>query len=259
MILDDIIAHKKEEVAENRRKVPLSVLKAKLMGLPPTRPFAERLKNSPPIKLIAEIKKASPSRGVIREDFNPIAIAQIYEKSGASAISVLTDERFFQGHLSSLRRISYRSKVPLLRKDFIIDEYQIYESRLWRADAILLIVSVLGGEKVANFIKLASDLGLDCLVEVHNEAELEEALRASADIVGINNRNLKDFTVDLNTTFHLLKFIPENKIVVSESGISTRDDVLSLEEKGVNAILVGEALMREADIQRKVEELLGVS
>jgi len=256
MILDTIVAHKRNEIEIHKNRTPLTELKQALRDAKPTRDFKSAISKPYKINLIAEIKKASPSKGLIREDFDPIAIAEIYQKSNATAISVLTDERFFQGSLSYLTDVREVTSIPLLRKDFIIDEYQIYQARVAGADAILLIAAILELEEMKDFLSIASELGLDCLVEVHTESELERVLKTDAEIIGVNNRNLKIFKTDINTTFHLKKSIPDGKIVVSESGIKSRRDVEMLQECGVNAILVGEALMRSANINGKVRELM---
>jgi len=209
-----------------------------------------------PRNLIAEIKKASPSRGVIREDFDPVEMAEVYEENGAAAISVLTDKKFFQGSINFLPEVRRVTGVPLLRKDFIIDEYQIYESRVYGADALLLIAAVLSREEMDSFLSLSRDLGLDCLVEVHSEEEVRKVLETSAEIIGINNRNLRTFEVDLSTTLRLKRLIPSNKIVVSESGIRSREEVRLLAGEGIAAILVGEALLRSEDVGEKMRELV---
>ena len=255
-ILDKIIADKKVEVAERRRRTPESELRARLKDAPPVRDFAAALAGEG-ISLIAEVKKASPSAGVIRKDFDSVAIAKIYESSGASAISVLTDEKYFQGRLGYLLQIKRAVGIPCLRKDFIIDEYQITEARAFGADAILLIVGVLDDAELRGFLGMAHGLGMSCLVESHSEEELKRALAAGAKIIGINNRDLRTFRTDLQTTINLMPLIPDDRIVVSESGIGTRDDVKRLEEAGVSAILVGETLMRSSDIPAAVSELLG--
>ncbi len=257
MILDDIIANKKEELAETKSRVSLADIKAKAADAGPVRGFGAALSKGPGIGLIAEIKKASPSKGVIREDFDPLAIARIYAESGASCISVLTEQRFFQGKIEYLEMVRKAQWLPLLRKDFIIDEYQIFEARAAGADAILLIAACLEKRQIEDFLGIAARLGLDVLVESHTYRELDKSLLAGATLVGINNRDLSTFTVSLQTTLDLLKDIPEDRTVVSESGIKTRDDVVKLEKAGVDAILVGEGLMREKDIGKKVKELLG--
>ena len=256
MILDTIVAHKQEEVKIQKNRLPLSELRQTLRDAPPIHDFKAAISTPGQINLIAEVKKASPSKGIIREDFDPTAIAQIYQSSGAAGISVLTDERFFQGSLSYLTAIRETISIPLLRKDFIIDEYQIYQARAAKADAILLIAAILEPKTMQTFLNIAHSLGMDCLVEVHTESELRKVLDTDARIVGINNRDLKIFQTNLNTTVQLRELIPEDKVVVSESGIHSRQDVKMLQEHGINAILVGEALMRSADINAKVRELM---
>jgi indole-3-glycerol phosphate synthase len=257
MILDDIIANKKEELAETKRNVSFADNKKKAADAGPVRGFGKALSSGKGIRLIAEVKKASPSKGVIREDFDPVSIAGKYEESGASCVSVLTEQRFFQGKPEYLGAIRKTVSLPLLRKDFIIDEYQVYEARALGADAILLIAACLEREQMVDFLGRAGELGLDVLVESHTHKELDKSLLAGANLVGINNRDLSTFTVSLQTSIDLLKDIPEDRIVVSESGIKTRDDVLKLEKAGVDAILVGESLMREKDIGKKIKELMG--
>jgi indole-3-glycerol phosphate synthase len=232
-------------------------VKARAADAGPARGFGKALSRSGAIRLIAEVKKASPSKGVIRGDFDPVRIAQAYEQAGASCISVLTEEKFFQGRLEYLAAIRKAAGLPLLRKDFIIDEYQVYEARAAGADAVLLIAACLEKDQMAEYLGIAGQLGLDALVESHTYRELDKTLLAGATLVGINNRDLSTFTVSLDTTLDLLKDIPDDRIVVSESGIKTRDDVVKLEKAGVDAVLVGEGLMREKDIGKKVKELLG--
>jgi len=213
------------------------------------------LKRENRIKFIAEVKKASPSAGIIRDDFNYINIAKEYEVGGASAISVLTDKEFFKGDLKYLSEIKETVSLPALRKDFIIDPYQIYEARAACADLVLLIARILNKEEINAFLALSHKLGMECLVEVHDNDELETVLETEAAIIGINNRNLDTFETNLDTTLQLRHRIPEGKIIVSESGIKTRADVLVLEEAGVDAILIGETLMRSRDISQKIKEL----
>ncbi len=213
------------------------------------------------IGLIAEVKKASPSAGVIRPDFDPVGLAQSYESAGATCLSVLTDEKFFQGSLRYLRDIRQAVKLPLLRKDFIIDERQIQEALVWGADAILLIVAILDDRRLQRFLSIAREAGMAALVEVHDEAELDRAMEAGADLVGVNNRNLRTFNVDLATTERLAARLRsmaggENALLVAESGIRSRADVERIKQAGAQAILVGESLMRETDIGGKVRELL---
>lgn len=254
-ILDKICSHKIKEVEECKKQRPLAEVERSLNDLQPTKNFNEAIKSPGNVKLIAEVKKASPSKGVIREGFNHIEIAELYEKGGAAAISILTDEEFFQGKLEYLTEVRKAVKLPLLRKDFIIDPYQIYEARVAAADAILLIVRILSDEKLKAFLKLSHELGMDCLVEVHDADELKRALDADAGIIGINNRDLKSFNTDLETTFKLRPIIPEGKTIVSESGIATRNDIERLKECGVNAALIGETFMRSSDITAKIVEL----
>lgn len=257
MILDEIIAYKKQELAEAKRRVPVSELKAKAADAGPARGFAKALSQGKEIRLIAEVKKASPSQGVIREDFDPIDIAKTYARSGAHCLSVLTEKKYFQGKLEYLDEIRKAIALPLLRKDFIVEEYQIIEARAAGADAVLLIAACLDHHQIEDFIGIAKETGLDVLVESHTYKELDRALLAGAFLVGINNRDLQSFSVSVRTTLDLLKDIPEDRTVVSESGIRTREDVLQLQQAGVDAILVGESLMRETDIGKKVKELMG--
>ena len=257
MILDTIIAHKQKELQIEAEQVPLATLKSKLANLPPTKDFRCAIAQSGNINLIAEVKKKSPSKGIIREDFDPIQIAETYVENGAAAISVLTDVRFFDGRLDYLSSIRQVVDVPLLRKDFTIDPYHIYQARVAGADAILLIVAALTKDQLREFMDIAASLSLASLVEVHTDTELEIALDVGAEIIGINNRDLRTFHTDLATTFSLREFLPTGKIVVSESGIYTRADVESLREAGVNAILVGESLMRSPDIGEQVRKLIG--
>ncbi len=258
-ILDKIVERKKESLYHAKAISPLSDLKARLTDLEETRDFISAVKRNPsePIRLIAEIKRASPSRGVIRKDFNPFEIASIYEKKPVSAISVLTEEDYFQGRLEYLSEVKKLTTKPILRKDFIFDEYQIYESRANGADAILLIAAILEKRQAEEYLHMANELSLSVLFEVHDWRELEMALLIDAAIIGINNRNLKTLQIDINTTFELKKEIPHGKIVVSESGIKTREDVLRLEEAGVDAMLIGTSFMEAGDIGKKIDELGG--
>lgn len=259
-ILETIVEQKKLEVA----KLPVRVIAAgdlrdAVLERSETRDFLAALRKprSGDIALIAEVKKASPSKGVICEDFDPVKIAKEYEAAGASCLSVLTDEKFFQGSLDYLRQIRAAVELPLLRKDFIIDERQILEAIEWGADAILLIVAILDNSRLKRFHDLAVEAGLAVLVEVHDEAELNRALGIGAELIGVNNRNLKTFEVDLATTERLAKKTPlSNKLLVAESGIFTRTDVERLKQCGAGAILVGESLMRGGNITAKVHELL---
>ena len=262
MILDQIVEHKKKEIAASKARIKLDAMVEKCGQLSGSmvgvgRSFGEGLKKTGEVTLIAEIKKASPSKGLIRPDFDPASIAAIYTFAGAAAISVLTDREFFQGSPVYLQQARAVTDLPLLRKDFIIDSYQIYEARLMGADAILLIMAILTDRDAASFLNTAVGLGLECLVEVHTGEELDRALALGAKIIGINNRNLQTFKTDLETTFRLRQSINDRNItVVSESGINTVHDVIRLRDHGVHAMLVGEALMRESDIESKIRELL---
>ena len=268
MILDTIIAHKRKELATEQAQVPLAQLEAEVPNLPPTRDFGAACKpklavksrdaiaDSDTVKLIAEVKKKSPSKGIIREDFHPVSIAATYVENGAAAVSVLTDKHFFAGELDYLRAIRDTVDVPLLRKDFTIDPYHIYQARVAGADAILLIVAALTVAQLRTFMKIAASLSLACLVEVHTREELAIALDVDAQIIGINNRDLHTFHTDIATTFQLRESIPTDKIVVSESGIYSREDVVKLKEAGIHAMLVGESLMRSPDIGKQVRCLL---
>jgi indole-3-glycerol phosphate synthase len=257
-ILDQIVATKRREVAEAKRRLPWIELEAQAADAPPVRDFKEALGGPGPIRLIAEIKKASPSAGLIRADFNPIAIARTYQAHGADALSVLTDVPYFQGHLSYLARVRAAVILPILRKDFLIDEYQVIESRMAGADAVLLIAEILDDDELRVLLDRTRSLGMTALVEIHEPENLERVLDAGADVVGINNRDLRKFEVDLEQTFRLRERIPPDVLVVSESGIKDNGDVNRLQMAGVDAILVGESLMRQWDIGRAVEQLLGL-
>jgi indole-3-glycerol phosphate synthase len=253
-MLDKIIADKKEEVRQQKKAVSVSALQALVAQRTKTQDFAAALKGSG-VSLIAEVKKASPSRGVLRPDFDPTALARTYADNGASAISVLTEERYFQGNIEHLAGIRQEIDIPLLRKDFIFDPYQIYESRAYGADALLLIAAILGRGQLDELLTLSHKLGLNCLVEVHNESEVEKVLHSGAQIIGINNRDLKTFKVDIGTTPRLRALIPPDKLVVSESGISRRRHIEDLKRWGVNAALVGEALLTAGNVAAKVRGL----
>ena len=259
--LDKIVASKKEDVERAKRRLPLKELKRLIPDLPPTRNFKDALSQQRgrrkfPVRIIAEIKKASPSKGIIREDFDPLQIARIYERNGASAISVLTEERFFLGSLNYLKAVRGVTRFPLLCKDFIIDPYQIYQARYYGADAVLLITALLEFNKLRDYVRLAKRLSLAPVVEVHTTSELREALKAGSEIIGINNRNLKTFKTDIRTTMKLLPAIPGDTMVISESGFENREDLAQFQGKRINAFLIGEALMREKDIAKKLRELL---
>jgi indole-3-glycerol phosphate synthase len=249
-ILQTILRRKAEEVAERAARVPLAELSARCEGLPPTRGFAAALQAKIDAGLpavIAEVKKASPSKGVIRPDFHPADIAASYERGGAACLSVLTDVDFFQGADDYLVQARGACALPVLRKDFTVDAYQVYEARLLGADCILLIVAALGDAALAELSHLALDLGMDVLVEVHDIDELERALQVGAPLVGINNRSLRSFEVSLQTTLDLKQAVPGDRLLVTESGIATPDDVARMRGNGVHAFLVGEAFMRAPD------------
>ena len=256
MILSKIISEKRKEVEKARSLMPEQKLKELAQKIYIKSAFKRNIARPHHINLIAELKKASPYRGIIRGDFNPLKIALTYQANGASALSVLTDERFFEGNLKILKELKGKVTLPLLRKDFIIDEYQIYESLYWGADAILLIAHILTEEELANFYRIAKDLGMDVLVEVHNEEDMDKALKSGASIIGINNRDLTTFRIDLSTTQRLARLIPENKVKVSESGIKTYEDVMFLKSLGIEAVLIGEVFMEASDIAAKMREVM---
>lgn len=261
-ILDEIVIHKQQEVAFMKDKLSHQDLQVKLGSVTPPKNFLDSLRKNP-IKpsIIAEVKKASPSKGIIRADFNPIEIARAYEKGGASCISVLTDEKFFQGSFINLRLVRENVKLPLLCKEFIIDPYQIYLARINGADAILLIAAVLPDKTLQYFQDIAQNLGMTALIEVHTLEELDRVLGLSkVKLVGINNRNLEKFTVDLNTTNNLLKQRQQQLqnldiTVVSESGLYTSEDLKFVNQAGAEAVLIGESLVRQTDVEQAIREL----
>ena len=257
-ILKRILQRKEEEILERSREIPLAELAGQVATAPPVRPFVgairERLAQGHPA-VIAEIKKASPSKGVLREDFQTAEIAASYKEGGAACLSVLTDRDFFQGHEDFLRQARAACSLPVLRKDFIIDPYQVYEARFIGADCILLIVAALDDARLAELARLAVQLGMDVLVEVHDRDELERALSLDLTLIGINNRNLRTFETRLETTLELLPLIPPQRIVVTESGILSREDVALMRGQGVNTFLVGEAFMRVPDPGARLREL----
>jgi len=254
-ILDKIVAVKHREVAALLPRA--EELRGRAAARKDFRDFVGAVSNRDPLALIAEVKKASPSAGVIQPDFDPVRIACAYEQAGASAISVLTDREFFQGDIGYLEIIRAAVKLPLLRKDFIIEELQLHEAAAYGADAVLLIAAILDDKQLREFRAIAEHLHMAALVEVHDEIELDRALATGAHLIGINNRNLTTFAVSLATTEKLAVRIPEDRIVVAESGIHTRADVERAARAGAKAILVGESLMRSGDIAAKVKELLG--
>jgi indole-3-glycerol phosphate synthase len=254
-MLNKIVAEKRKEITQRKRSSPLSELKERIARREAPLDFASALRGDG-IRLIAEIKRASPSRGVLCPNFNPVALARTYADNGAAAISVLTETNYFQGSLDHMVAVREEVALPLLRKDFVLDPYQVYESRACGADALLLIMAILSQAQLEELLSLSRDLGLSCLAEVHNEGEVERALDSGAEIIGINNRDLNTFKVDINTTLRLRPLISEGKIVVSESGISNRSDVEKLKSWGVNAVLIGEALVTASDIPTKMRELI---
>jgi indole-3-glycerol phosphate synthase len=279
IMLEHILEQKKQEIKEKKKASYLADLKAKIREAPAPSGFYAALAGEtvPPTmgpglpqatgrrelpRLIAEVKKASPSKGVLRENFDPLAIARIYHEHGASALSVLTDRMFFQGSLESLREIRQAVPLPALNKEFMVDELQFYEARAHLADAVLLIVAGLDRTQLVDFYDLArQEFGFDVLIEVHHERELDRVLERipSARLIGINNRDLATFQTDLEVTFRLSKRIPADKLIVSESGIATRDDLRRLADAGIHAVLVGEALMKSQDIGARMKELIGVT
>jgi indole-3-glycerol phosphate synthase len=257
MILDRIVSQNLEALEYKKRRLSMVELQRLASEQPPALDLASALRGDG-IQLIAEVKKASPSRGIIRPDFDPVEIAKIYAGNGAAAVSVLTEALHFHGSLEHLKNIrkALPDKLPLLRKDFIVDPYQIYESRAYGADSLLLIVAILEPEKLQELLGISHELNMSCLVEVHNEAEVEIALKSQAKIIGINNRDLNTFGVDLATTERLRPLIPPDRIVVSESGIKERTDIEKLRRLGIDAVLIGESLMSAPDIAARMRELL---
>ncbi|MDD5108007.1 MAG: indole-3-glycerol phosphate synthase TrpC [Candidatus Omnitrophica bacterium] len=256
-VLKEIVAKKKEKIALAITQLSLEELSTKLVGLPATRPFKEAISKPKQISLIAEIKQASPSKGLIRQNFNLLEIAQAYQNAGAQAVSVLTEEDYFGGNPANIAEAKKIFTGPILRKDFILESYQVYESRYLGADAILLIADLLTKDKLVEFMRIADSLGLDYIVEVHDEKELKKILSLKVPIIGINNRNLHTLEVDFKTTEKLFTLIPKDKIVVVESGIKSSQDVLFLKILGASAVLIGTTFMESADIKVKVEEVMG--
>jgi indole-3-glycerol phosphate synthase len=255
-VLDRIVDDTRDEVARRRDRVPLSELERALDQRPAARPFQEAL-TRPGVSLIAEHKRRSPSAGKIREGATVTEIVQAYERGFAAALSILTEPFHFGGSLDDLREALAATELPVLRKDFIVDPYQLYESAAVGADAILLIVAALDPDRLYDLLREARDLDLDAVVEVHDERELEVALEVEADVLGLNNRDLHDFSVDIERTFELLSDVPAGKTVVAESGYSSRDQLDELERVGVDAVLIGETLMRAPDVESACIELTG--
>ena len=256
-ILDEIVSTKRHEIASARAKMPEAQLRALAASAPPPKDFFAALATAGPIRLIAEVKKASPSAGVIREDFDAAEIAEIYENHGAACISVLTDSPYFQGTLDDLRQVRASVDLPLLRKDFILDSYQLHEARAAGADAVLLIAECLDDCNLRKLFGEAVEMGLTPLVELYEPENVSRILEIGATLIGVNNRNLQTFDVDLEHTIRMRQQIPDDCVLVGESGIRTHDDVRRLEQAGVDAILVGECLTRALDIGLAVDRLLG--
>jgi indole-3-glycerol phosphate synthase len=254
-MLDKIIAQKKKEVEQRKRLVTATNLRQHIARRKPPLNLAPALKDDH-IRLIAEVKRASPSRGVLSPQINPTELARTYAEGGAAAISVLTETEYFMGSVEHLAAIREVVRLPLLRKDFIFDPYQVYESCAHGADALLLIAAILSQEQLKELVSLSHSLGMGCLVEVHNTDEMERAVLSEAAIIGINNRDLNTFAVDVDTTRRLRPLVPKEKIVVSESGIKSRKDIEKLRKWGVDAVLVGEALITADDVRAKMKELL---
>jgi indole-3-glycerol phosphate synthase len=258
-ILDQIVASKHREIAEARSSVPDPEMEHRLRDAPPVRDFIAALEKPGAVQVIAEVKKASPSAGVIRADFDPVAIARTYEGHGAACISVLTDEPFFQGRLRYLEQIRQQVGVPVLRKDFILHRYQLLEARVAGADAVLLIAEILDDRCLKELLRDAHDLGMQALVEIHDAENLERAVESGARLIGVNNRDLRTFVTRLEHTLELAARVPTDRCLVSESGIREHVDLKRLGAAGVRAVLVGETLMASPDIGRKLDELRGVT
>ena len=255
-VLQTIVDYKRTEIASAKERLSRKELESRLGSAPPVRDFAHALRQHGPVALIAEVKKASPSAGVIRQDFDPLAIARIYAQHGATCLSVLTDEHFFQGRLEYLTDIRAHVDIPVLRKDFILDEYQILEARVAGADAVLLIAECLPESQLADLLDFTKSLGMRALVELYDIENLDRVLAIDPRIVGVNNRNLRTFVTDLDHAIRLRCRVPNDVLFVAESGIRTPNDVARLRQAGVNAMLVGESLMREPDLGAAVDRLL---
>ncbi len=256
-IVEEIAGKAKERVVSAKKKISLSELKSKVsdQNTETDFPFEQALRGQG-LRFICEVKKASPSKGVIAEHFPYVEIAKAYETAGASALSVLTEPYYFQGSNEYLREIKKQVKLPVLRKDFVVDEYMIYEAKTLGADAVLLICSILSDEQLAEYAYLAKSIGMTALVEAHDEAEIKRAITCKASVIGVNNRNLKDFTVDIENSVRLRQLVPKEIIFVSESGIKTAEDTKRLRENGTDAVLIGETLMRSGNIKKTLQELM---
>lgn len=256
MILDEILANKREELEARQREVPLSELQERAAKQPRARSLAESLSGTD-VRVIAEVKRRSPSAGEMAADLDPARMAALYAANGASAVSVLTDRKYFNGSLDDLTAVREAVDIPILRKDFVLNEYQVIESRAYGADAVLLIVRALDPDDLSDLLEYARLLGMDALVEVHTEREMEVALDCGAPVIGVNNRDLSTFTTDLEVTRGLAPMVPDGHVLVSESGIGTREQIVTLKGMGVRAVLVGESLVRSSDPARKLRELVG--
>lgn len=257
MILSKILHQCRISLEESKRKLPLEQMLQKLPPQTKKYSFKHAISKPHTMNLIAEVKRSSPSKGVIVKDYDPAKIAQIYYARGAAAISVLTEERYFEGKITHIKDVKDAIPLPVLRKDFIIDEYQVYEAAYYGADAILLIADILSEEEMERLFSKAKEQGLDVLVEVHKEADIEKALKIKADIIGINNRDLHTFKTDLDTTTRLIRLIPKEKTIVSESGIKTKEDIAFMRSLGVKAVLIGEAFLSSPDISEKIKQVMG--
>jgi indole-3-glycerol phosphate synthase len=259
MILNDIILQKRKDLEELKLRMPLHRLQriVETAPRPPVRPFLSAITNPGRLNIIAELKKASPSHGIIREDFQPLRIASLFEFGGACAISVLTEPHFFKGRPSYLKTVRQVTRLPLLRKDFILERYQIYETALLEADAFLLIASILTEEELKDLIALGQSLGMAALVEVHSDEDLKKSVDAGARIIGINNRNLKTLEVNTESAKNLIPHIPKGTAIVVESGLSTHDEIMMYKSLGANAYLIGTSLMRAPDISAELQKLTG--
>ena len=258
MILEEIIHGKWQELVQSQAELPLTELEKRILQKAPPLDFAKALQGDS-VRLIAEVKKASPSKGLLCLDFDPVELAKTYADNGAAAISVLTEANHFQGslkHLSAIKEARDSNGIPLLRKDFLFHPYQIYESRAFGADAVLLIVAILTDKELQDLLSLTHELGMQCLVEIHDQDELERAVQSAAKIIGINTRNLHTFAVDITTTERLCPLVPKDRIIVSESGIRNRNDIQKLREWGVDAVLIGETLVTATDVAAKIKELV---
>lgn len=255
-VLSTIIERTKYRIQIRKNKLPLEAIQEKIPTLPPIRDFSAVLQDKQNINLICEIKKASPSKGLILKDYDPVKIARIYEEAGAKAISVLTESDFFLGSLNDLKDVKNATSIPILRKDFIIDDYQLYESRYFGADCILLIARLLEKEELRNYLEISKKLNLHCLVEAHTKNDLKKALECGAENIGINNRNLDSLSVNIKTSISLFPLIPPEKRVVSESGIKGKKETDMLKNCGINSFLIGESLLTSPNIKDKIKELL---